>query len=728
MADGIEHLGSDDPLILFSILIIGIPFITGTLLTFLRALEIKKEKNYSETFSGTVGVAGIAIPWILSLYVAYEYFKQYVTLGDHGEITKVQADYNFMPSEGIPLKWGILLDPLSVVFLVALTTIASLIHLYAMDYMHADQSYSRFFGAMNLFTGSMLGFVLSPNLFMTFIFWELLGFTSYLLIGFYWHKPSASSAMKKAFLYNKIGDISFIFGIALIWGKVAELVEEGVLSEVTLDYYALQQLVSHGDLRFGDLWLPALLIFGGAVGKSAQFPLLGWLPEAMEGPTPVSSLLHSSTMVKAGLLLILRNSFFFYQNDPEHPSELLTEVGGAVTGANVDVASIVAWIGVITALMGALIALTATDIKKVLAFSTVSQLGYITMALGSGGLAAGFFHIISHATFKSLLFLGAGAVIHSVHSQEMKDMGGLRKYMPYTFWTMFIGLLGLSGVIFMNGFWSKDAVLLSVLENDSIAGNNFIWLIAVFTAGITAFYSTKLFILVFLGEGRYDRDHVHPAPTSMKMRISLVVLAAFVVIESVWWTLGTLIPSLRDDHSAYWNFEFAIATLLNAHGGEFAWGDAVASTLMVTLGIVLAFSIYLWEVPALISVKSSAFMVQLEKIVANRFGLDLFIYWVAEVPAMMIGDAFKYVDKEIIDALFVDTVAAEGSLAVAEASDNFDRGIIDGAVDWFGNRTRDIGYSLRTLQKGKTPSYARFITLGLAAILLIFTLRNQSII
>ncbi|MFV2014008.1 MAG: NADH-quinone oxidoreductase subunit L, partial [Candidatus Heimdallarchaeota archaeon] len=547
--------------------------------------------------------------------------------------------------------------------------------------------------------------------------------------GFYYHKPSASSPMKNSFLYNKIGDISFVIGIALVWGKVNDLVNEGVwidgnkLTETTLDYLMLADIISSGQLPFSELALPAVLIFGGAIGKSAQFPLFGWLPEAMEGPTPVSSLLHSSTMVKAGLYLILRNSFFFYQNEG---SEVVTHIdeGLNIIQRNLDVASFVTWIGVITALMGALMAVTATDIKKVLAFSTVSQLGYIALALGSGGLTAGFYHIISHATFKSLLFLSAGAVIHSVHSQEMKDMGGLRKYMPTTFYTMLIGLLGLSGVVFMNGFWSKDAILLSILENENIAFYRVVWLIAVFTAGITAFYSSKLFILVFLGEGRYDRDHVHPAPTATKMKIPLIALASLVVIESVWWTFGTLVPSLRDNKGSYWNFEYALGTLLNAHGGEFAWIDALASTLMVAAGILLAFTIYFWKVPALVSVKSSKFMAQLEKVVVNRFGLDLLIYWIAEVPAMVIGDAFKYVDREIIDGIFVDGIAAEGSLRVAEATDDFDRNVIDGTVDWVGNRTKDVGYSLRTLQKGRTPNYARFITLGLAAILLIFTLNN----
>lgn len=725
---GIEYLGMDNSIILFSVLVIAVPFITGTFLVLLRALEIKRDKKYNENLTAAIGVGGLAASWVLSLLVLFDYFRNYVDLGN-SDVTRIQADYAFLPNEGGPLKWGILLDPLSVIFLVALTTIATLIHLYSADYMHADPSYTRFFGMMNLFTGSMLGFVLSPNLFMTFIFWELLGFTSYLLIGFYWHKPSASSAMKKAFLYNKVGDISFMIGIAIMWSKVTTLVHEGVwidgerLTETTLDYLMLAEIISSGQLPFSELALPAVLIFGGAIGKSAQFPLFGWLPEAMEGPTPVSSLLHSSTMVKAGLFLILRNAYMFYQNDG---SEVITHIDTVhhVIQDNLDVASFVVWIGAITALMGALIALTATDIKKVLAFSTVSQLGYIAMALGSGGFTAGFYHMISHASFKSLLFLGAGAVIHSVHSQEMKDMGGLRKYMPTTFYTMLIGLLGLSGVVFMNGFWSKDAILLALVENEDIAFNRVVWAIAVFTAGITAFYSTKLFILVFLGEGRYDRDHVHPAPTATKMKIPLIALASLVVIESVWWTFGTLIPSLRDDQGSYWNFEYALGTLLNAHGGEFAWVDAFVSTSMVIIGILFAFSIYLWEVPTLVSIKTSKIMAQLENIVVHRFGLDLLIYWIAEVPAMMIGDAFKYVDQEIIDGIFVDTVAAEGSLKLAEASDDFDRQIIDGTVDWFGNRTRDIGYSIRTLQKGRTPNYARFISLGFAAILLVFTLNN----
>lgn len=716
MADT-THLGIESNIILYSILVIVIPFATGLFLMLVRGFEIKRGKNYSETFSSTVGVGGLAASWILSLIVAYKYFKYSINLGDaEHTVENLQYDYAFLPNENGPLKWGVLLDPLSVIFLVVLTTIAFLIHLYSADYMHADPSYTRFFGTMNFFTASMLAFVLAPNLFMGFVFWEFLGFSSYLLIGFYWHKPSASSAMKKAFLYNKVGDVSFMIGIALIYRKMVPLAPDS-----SLDYMEIAHQIDLGLLDFGDLFIPALLIFGGAVGKSAQFPLFGWLPEAMEGPTPVSSLLHSSTMVKAGLFLVARNFFLFYKVDHSH---ILTEVGHGVTQSNLDTASIVAWTGTITALIGATIALTQGDIKKVLAFSTVSQLGYIMMALGSGGIAAGFYHIISHATFKSLLFLCAGAVIHSVHSQDMKDMGGLKNYMPATTITMGIGLLGLSGVLFTNGFWSKDAVLLAIKENDAIFLNELAWGIAVLTAGITAFYSAKLFILVFLGEGRYDRDHVHPAPTATKMKIPLILLASLVVLESVWWTLGTLVPSLKDDHASFWNFEYALGTLFHTHGGEFAFVDAIPSTGMGLLGILLAFAVYYWKVPAFVSLKTSKFMASLEKIAVNRFGMDLLIYWIVENPIMWIGDRFQYMDKEVIDGIFVDQLAAEGSLWVAEKSDDFDNGIIDGTVDWVGNRTRDVGYYIRTQQTGKTPNYARFIGLGLAAILLVFTFNN----
>ncbi|MHA2249351.1 MAG: NADH-quinone oxidoreductase subunit 5 family protein [Candidatus Kariarchaeaceae archaeon] len=705
MAEGTSEVLHDAALTNMAAWIIAIPFITGFLLLALRAFEIKSDRKLAENLSGGIGVFGLFASWVLSLYVAVKYFT-YSKDGHEFSLDhpiKIQGDYDFLPTEGAVLKWGILLDPLSVIFLLALTTIATVIHFYATEYMHADPAYTRFFGTMNFFTGSMIGFVLASNLFMGFIFWELLGVTSYLLIGYFWPKASAAHAAKKAFLYNKVGDTSFLIGIALIFAKTYNM------GHMTLDYVELAGMIGN-ELSFSDIALPGLLIFGGAVGKSAQFPLFGWLPEAMEGPTPVSSLLHSSTMVKAGLFLMARTFFMIYDGHVDFEHHIF----------HFDFAEIIVWVGLLTALMGALMALTATDIKRVLAFSTVSQLGYIGLAIGSGGLTAGFFHILSHATFKSLLFLCAGSVIHSVHSQEITDMGGLKKYMPWTYYTTLIGLLGLAGFPLMNGFWSKDAILIAIKENDQIWLNELVWGIAVFTAGITAFYSTKLLILTFLGEGRYDKDHVHPSPTGIRMRISLVILASLVVIESLWWTIGAISKS----ETGILNFEPALANMMGNHGPEFAWIDAVPSMIAVFAGIGLSFAIYYYKVPGFVGLLTFSVTQFFAKMAENRFGLDKFLYWFAETPVMAAGDALVYVDKEIIDAVIIDKIAAEGTLKAAEASDDFDQGIIDGFIDWLGNRTTDIGYRLRSLQKGQTPMYARFMTAGLMVILLVITVAN----
>jgi len=577
---------------------------------------------------------------------------------------------------------------------------------YATEYMHADSAYTRFFGTMNFFTGSMFGFVLASNLFMAFIFWELLGFSSYLLIGYYWPKPSASSAAKKAFLYNKVGDVSFMVGIALVWTQTLNL------GTPTLDYHALYELAHAGTLTVHDMMIPGLLIFGGAIGKSAQFPLFGWLPEAMEGPTPVSSLLHSSTMVKAGLFLTARVFFMFYEVD-----DALEVISKPLFAANV-----IAWAGTLTALAGGLMALTATDIKKVLAFSTISQLGYIGLALGAGGLTASFFHLIAHATFKSLLFLGAGAVIHSVHSQEMSDMGGLKDKMKTTYRTMAIGLIGLSGFPLSSGFWSKDAVLLS-MESSQIVGHVFLYWIGVITATITAFYSTKLLLLTFHGEPKYDKDHVHPAPTGKRMQFALWLLAGLVVLESLWWTWtigGSFLAEAPGPFALSGkNFEFFLGSVLGQHGGEFEILGALISSLAVFLGIFLAWMLYAKH--SFKFLQTNPVNKTMYQVSERRFFLDEFIYWFAENPIMMVGDAFQATDKQFIDGIVINGIVAGGSLKVASMSDDFDQGVIDGVVNGLGNFARNVARQFRRLQTGQTPNYALLMALGLGVVLTIFT-------
>ena len=709
---GTELFVEDSGLIWTLIFVVLTPFVTGAVLMIARAFELSRKKNISENIAGGIGVSGMAISWFLSLVAMIRYFTRYVTLGDHATVDTVVGQTAFLPMTDTAFNWGFMADPLSMIMLFVLTTIATLIHVYSTDYMRHDTAYTRFFGTMNFFTGSMIGFVIAGNLLTSFIFWELLGVSSYLLIGYYWPKKSAAAAGKKAFLYNKVGDVAFVFAIALTYARAK-----------TLDYVTLKHMLNIGELEFADFALPAILLFGAAVGKSAQVPLLGWLPEAMEGPTPVSALLHSSTMVKAGLLLIARTFFTFYE---VHDGHVLFDSVTAFIGNSefFTPANIIAWTGTATALTGSLIALTATDIKKVLAFSTVSQLGYIAVAIGSGGLVAGFYHLIAHATFKSMLFLAAGAVIHSVHSQEMEDMGGLRTKMKFTYWSTLIGLLALSGIAPMSGFWSKDAVLLSIKESEALVGGMFLYWVAVGTAGITAFYSSKLLIKVFLKEPRYDKEHVHPHKASKTMRFVLGTLAGLVVLESLWWTIGTLSNS-----ETILNFEHALAVMFNVHGGVFAFSDAVPSTLAVIFGGLLSFAIYYWEIPALAKLPATSVFQAMEKVVKNRFGLDLFIYWFARKPIMSIGNAFKAVDSQIIDEFIIDTVVTEGlALGLGTISRNVDEQGVDGFVQYLERLTKTVASKLKGLQSGQTSLYAKFMVLGLSVILSLFSLVTYDVI
>lgn len=723
MSEGASSLFVEDPaLISLSVAIIAIPFITGVILTFLRGFELRKGKDfrYNENLTGAIGAGSLGMSWVLSIVVAIQYFGKYVTLGEHAVIQKVQGETAFLPMVDTAFNWGILLDPLSVIFLVVLTTIATAIHFYATNYMHADEAYTRFFGAMNLFTGSMLGFVLASNLFIAFIYWELLGFTSYLLIGYFWPKAAAAHAGRKAFMYNKVGDVSFIFAMGFIYAKAH-----------TFNFLELAEMLKTGsnpEISMATMALPALFLFGAAIAKSSQIPLLGWLPEAMEGPTPVSALLHSSTMVKAGLLLIARGFFtFFSVNEKLNVVWESASITGG-TGAFAEFltpANIITWVATFTALAGALMALTATDIKRVLAFSTISQLGYIGLAIGSGGLTAGFYHIISHATFKSLLFLGAGAVIHSVHSQDMTNMGGLKDKMPWTYRTMLVGLLGLMGVPLMSGFWSKDAVLLAIHDSQVVVGNTFLYWIAVFTAGITAFYSTKLLVLTFFGEPRYDKDHVEPGPTGNRMKYVLIFLGALVVIESLWFSIGTIF-----DLKGNLDFEYVLGSVLGVHPeGHFEFIFAIPSTLAVLLGAGFAYLVYYKKTPAFADLPSSTPIESVAKVVRNRFYMDAALYGIADGPVMWVGEKFKYVDQVVIDEFIIDTVVTEKlALGGALLSDWSDVHVVDGTVKWISDVVSRVAGKLRGLQTGLVSYYARYMVLGLVIILSYFALVNYGII
>ena len=415
----------------------------------------------------------------------------------------------------VKIEFGATVDRLSILMLLVVTGVGSAIHIYSLGYMKGDPGFSRFFACLSLFTFSMLGIVLSNNFIQIFIFWELVGVSSYLIIGFWFEKDSAAEAGKKAFLTNRIGDFGMMLGVLLLWTQTS-----------TFSFAELPAKIA--GIPACTLTVIGLLIFCGAVGKSAQFPLHVWLPDAMEGPTPVSALIHAATMVAAGVYMLCR--IFF-----------LIEGSGAM--------EVIAWIGGFTALMAATIAIAQNDIKRILAYSTLSQLGYMVMAVGLAGRTPAMFHLTTHAFFKALLFLGAGSVIVGMHhEQDIWKMGGLRKKMPVTFITFMIGTLALAGVYPLSGFYSKDQILLLALEH-----NKALFVMGAFTAFLTAYYMGRECFVVFFGKPRdhHAYDHAHESPVVMTLPL---VFLAVLSIAGGWgdYVPHFLKPDAPAEHHEAW--------------------------------------------------------------------------------------------------------------------------------------------------------------------------------
>ncbi|NBV23396.1 MAG: NADH-quinone oxidoreductase subunit L [Proteobacteria bacterium] len=476
-------------------------------------------------------IGAIALGFVLSLGL-------FAFTGDKPQ----EANFNWLSVGDLHVAFGLLLDPLSKLMLLIVTGVGLMIHIYSRGYLHGDRSYSRYFASLSLFTFSMLGIVLANNLFMMFVFWELVGVSSYLLIGFWFEKGSAADAAKKAFLTNRVGDFGFILGIILTWAalgsvnftELAGSVElGGRLADKAAGFSVLAEPL--GKIFNSTGWwiihpnvlvtLVGLLLFMGAMGKSAQFPLHVWLPDAMEGPTPVSALIHAATMVAAGVFMLCR--IFFLLNIPgSHALEFI------------------AWIGGFTALLAALMALQQNDIKRILAYSTLSQLGYMVMAVGLHAPGPAMFHLTTHAAFKALLFLGAGSVIYACHhEQDIWKMGGLRETMPRTWWTFRWGTLALCGVWPFAGFFSKDAILASALEHNNIP----LFVLGVFVAGLTTFYMSRLVLVAFCGQARSESaGHAHESPGVMTW--PLVVLAVPTLLAGAWGIDAYIAKALPSEH------------------------------------------------------------------------------------------------------------------------------------------------------------------------------------
>src|SRR5687767_1767155 len=441
--------------------------------------------------------------WVIAMALAFQVLTGAAPLLEGSEEAHGYALHWFtwIPAGEFVVEVGFLVDSLTACLLIVVTTIGLLVHIYSVGYMSHDPGYWRFFAYLNLFMFSMLLLVLADSWLVVFVAWELVGLCSYLLIGFWYRKRSAALAAKKAFIVNRVGDIGFALGIMAIW------VNTGAVGEATLNIRdSIHTMLEAGDANPIPLFATALLVFAGAMGKSAQFPLHVWLPDAMEGPTPVSALIHAATMVNAGVYLVARSN------------ELFASAPDAMV--------IVAAIGIFTAILAASIAMTQTDIKRVLAYSTLSQLGYMFAALGVGAFTAAIFHLMTHGFFKGLLFLGSGSVIHAVHEeQDMNRMGGLWRKIPITHWTMLIGSIAIAGIPPLAGFWSKDEILGESFK----LGFTWVWLIGVVVAVMTGLYMFRLMGKTFYGPSNVDPEverKIHESPRSMTVPLILLAIPA----------------------------------------------------------------------------------------------------------------------------------------------------------------------------------------------------------
>lgn len=469
----------------------------------------------SRNVSGAIGTLTVVVSFLLSIC----FFAQ---LNQNGKPFEISL-FDWIQVSNFKLDFGILLDQLSLLWLLFVTGIGSLIHLYSISYMHDDENMHKFFAYLNLFVFFMITLVVGSNLLVMFIGWEGVGLCSYLLIGFWYKNQPYNDAAKKAFIMNRIGDLGFLIGMFVIAALFS-----------TLNYTEIKTALSAGNADSAMLGLAALCLFIGATGKSAQLPLYTWLPDAMAGPTPVSALIHAATMVTAGIFMVTRMNFLF--------------------DLTPDVQHIIAIVGAATALVAASIGLLQNDIKKVLAYSTVSQLGLMFLALGLGAYTVAVFHVITHAFFKACLFLGSGSVIHGLHGeQDMRKMGGLRKAMPITFWTMMISTLAIAGIFPFAGFWSKDEILMVAFEHNKV-----LWVVASIASIMTAFYMFRLMYLTFFKEFRgtsAQKDHLHESPSLIT--IPLVILAVLAVIGGAinlpgsMWLNHFLEPILAAKHEAH---------------------------------------------------------------------------------------------------------------------------------------------------------------------------------
>jgi NADH-quinone oxidoreductase subunit L len=602
--------------------------------------------------SGLLGTAGLAVITVMSYITAYRYF--FASPWNGGPFKAIPA-FNttwLQFTDKLYIDIGVLLDPISVMMLIVVSTVSFMVHIYSIGYMKGEKGYERFFAFLSLFTFSMLGLVVAPNIFQMYIFWELVGVSSYLLIGFYYQRPSAVAASKKAFIVTRFADLGFLIGILIL-----------SFNTKTFDFITLTDLngpaIAHGAgvtfMGLSVITWSMIFVYLGGVGKSAMFPFHIWLPDAMEGPTPVSALIHAATMVVAGVYLVAR-MFPIYSHAA--PAAL----------------DVVAYVGGFSSLFAAIIACTQTDIKRVLAYSTMSQIGYMMLALGvSGyggheglGFMASMFHLFTHAMFKALLFLGAGAIIHAVHSNFMTDMGGLRKYLPVTHATFLVACLTISGIPPFSGFFSKDEILTAAFHS-----NKFLFAVEYAVAGLTAFYMFRIYFNIFWGK----EPHYHHTPheAAPVMTVPLIVLA------------------LGSAFSGFIPFSRLVTSDGMAFESHIEWAMALPSVLIGLAGISVAWIMY--KNPTDIPERVASALRFFYRWAYNKFYID---------------ELYLFITKKIIFRYISEPVAW------------FDRHIVDGTMNTIASVTQVVSFRIRRFQSGQLQKYAFAFVSGAVVLAILF--------
>ena len=632
----------------------------------------------SHKTAGLIGTTSLGIVTLLSYVTAFHYFTA-ERCADGAFATLVPYNFTWLPLGNLHFDLGIMLDPISVMMLIVISTVSFMVHIYSFGYMHGEKGFQRYYAFLSLFTMSMLGLVVATNIFQMYLFWELVGVSSYLLIGFYYPLHAAVAASKKAFIVTRFADLFFLIGI-LIFGYYTQSFSFSFIENLQIAEGAAPFLTADvaKAVAAGGFILPTALVlmFIGGAGKSAMFPLHIWLPDAMEGPTPVSALIHAATMVVAGVFQIARLFPLWIEYAPGQMS-------------------IVVWVGVFTAFYAAAVACAQSDIKRVLAFSTISQIAFMMVALGvcmpgshgevidshgSLGYMASMFHLFTHAMFKACLFLGAGCIIHAVHSNEMSAMGGLRKYMPVTHATFLISCLAIAGIPFFSGFSSKDEIITACFEYSSVVG----WIMTG-VAAMTAFYMFRLFYGIFWGTENKELHAEHtPHEAPVTMTLPLIVLSVITVGVGIYTTIA-----------GFAGLDGSFGSFVTANGKDytihFDTQVALTSTIIAILSICLATYIYKGEKQPIADKLYKTFP-KLHRAAYKRFYMD---------------EVYMFVTHKIIFRCISTPIAW------------FDRHVVDGTFDFLAWSSNEAGESIRSWQSGDVRQYALWFLVGALAITLV---------